>query len=212
MWKRTLLVMVVLVFAFPEVLLFAQEFIGIGLHGGLQNDTGNLSNQYRTIEYEPQNSALVGFSFKINMHFIFVRTGCDVAFVLNKSQIEDSTSQIESYSLRYVDVPGFVGFRFPLREVGEFYMGTGVVYYIGDVKYKLITSESSSETLAFARGWSFVTGIEFRIIPFARLYMEWQYHDSRSEAVINTEGNTYNDHHIDFSGHRIFLGAMYYII
>lgn len=190
----------------------AQEFIGLGIHGGLQNDTGNLSNQYPTLEYESQNSALVGFSFKINMYFLFVRTGCDVAFVLNKAKIEDANSQLEWYSLRYIDVPSFAGLRYPLREMGEFYMGLGLIYCIGDVRYKLKTAESSSDTLAFARGWALLTGIEFRLFPFARLYMEWHFHDSRSEAVINTEGTTYNNHYIDFSGHRIFLGMMYYLI
>lgn len=192
--------------------LFSQDFIGLGMHAGLHNDVGNQSNQNRMMDYEAQNNVLVGFSFKVNMYFLFVRTGCDVSFVLNKAKVENSSDELESMSLSYINVPAFAGFRFPLREMGELYMGMGISYHIGEMKYKLASASESDETLGFALGYGFVTGIEFKLFPFARIYMEWQYYESRSEATIKTEGASYNDYHIDFSGHRILIGAMYYII
>ncbi len=192
--------------------LAAEDYIGLGLHVGIHHDVGNPSNQNRMMDYEPQNNALLGFSFKLNMYFLFVRTGCDVSFVLNKAKVDNSSDELEYISLGYISVPAFIGLRFPLRELGELYMGIGFAYHIGELKYKLGTSANSDETLMIASGYGFVTGIEFKLLPFARVFMEWQYHDARSEANINTEGNTYNDYHVDFSGHRILLGAMYYLI
>lgn len=192
--------------------LFAQEFIGLGMHAGLHHDVGNQSNQNRMMDYEVQNNVLLGFSFKVNMYFLFVRTGCDVSFVLNKAKVENSSDELESMSLSYINVPAFLGLRFPLREMGELYMGMGISYHVGEMKYRLASASTSDDTLEVALGYGFVTGIEFKLFPFARIYMEWQYFDSRSDAAINTEGATYKDYHIDFSGHRIFLGAMYYII
>jgi hypothetical protein len=88
----------------------------------------------------------------------------------------------------------------------------GPAYHIGEFTYKLAASASSDDTMVITLGYGFVTGIEFKLLSFAHVFMEWQYHDARSEAEINTEGNTYNDYHVDFSGHRILLGAMYYLL
>jgi opacity protein-like surface antigen len=189
--------------------------LGIGVHLGAQHDVGNLSNQGGSFLYEPQNSMLMGFSFKANMSFLFFRTGCDVSMMINRNQGLDSTAVdgVEYASFSYLAVPGFIGIRYPLKNAGEFYMGAGVAYFIGTGEVKLVASAESEDVDAIALGYGFVTGIEFQLLPFLHLYMEWEYFDARSDPVMKSDAAlAWKDLHIDFSGHRILVGAMYYLL
>ncbi len=198
------------VFSLPVTLL-AHDIVGLGAHVGVHHDVGNLSNQNRSISLDPQNSLLVGFSFKLNAYFFFLRTGCDAAFVINRGNVLDGSDKIEHSSFSYLALPLFAGFRFPLKEAGEFYMGAGPAYFIGQGTIELDGGPSEDvETLSL--GYGFVTGIEFKLLKLIRLYIEWEYFDARSEPVMNTEGGSYDNFHLDFSGHRILLGVIYYII
>ena len=190
---------------------FAQDMLGLGVHLGVHHDVGNPSGQDPDLIYEPQNSLLLGFSFKINMHFLFLRTGFDTAFLVNKAKVHETSGSIESSSYKYIVVPAFIGIRYPLRNIGEFYMGAGVAYFLGTGNVTPLAG-SREDVDATASGYGFITGIEFKFFPSIHLYMEWEYFDSRSEAELNTAGESWDNYHVDFSGHRILLGAMYYII
>jgi len=194
------------------VTLLAQDFLGLGAHLGAHHDVGNMTNQNRSISQDPQNSLLVGFSFKANMYFLFFRTGCDASLTMNRGNVLDGSDEIEYSSFSYLTLPAFAGLRFPLKEAGEFYMGAGIVYFIGQGEIMLDGASSAEDVEAIALGYGLVTGIEFKLLQLLRLYMEWEYFDARSEPVMKTEGNTYDDFHMDFSGHRILIGVMYYII
>ena len=192
--------------------LAAQEIIGIGVHLGAHHDVGNLSGQDNNILHDPQNSLLAGFSLKANMAFLFFRTGCDVSMLANRSNVYDDTPVIEHSSLSYLSLPAFLGVRYPLKDIGELYMGAGMAYFIGTGEVKLAASATADDVEAIALGYGFVTGIEFKLLQFLNLYMEWEYFDVRSDPVLTTAGSTWDDFYIDFSGHRILVGAMYYLL
>lgn len=194
----------------------AEGMLGLGVHLGAHHDVGNMSNQDRNFLYDPQNSMLVGFSFKANMNFLFFRTGCDASMMLNRGNGLDNGTPtppvIEYASFSYLAIPGFLGIRYPLKDVGEFYMGAGVAYFIGTGEVKLTAAASAEDIEAIALGYGFVTGIEFKLHQLLNLYMEWEYYDARSDPVMKTGTTTWKDLHIDFSGHRVLLGAMYYLL
>ena len=191
----------------------AQDMLGLGVHFGLHHDVGNPSGQDPDLIYEPQNSLLLGFSFKINMYFLFLRTGFDAAFVINSSEVFETSGNIEESSYNYIVVPAFIGIRYPLRNIGEFYMGAGVAYFMGTGKVKPVGAASSEDIDYMSSGYGFLTGIEFKFFPSIHLYMEWEYFDTRSSALLKTNpANSWKDYHADLSGHRLLIGAMYYII
>ena len=66
--------------------------------------------------------------------------------------------------------------------------------------------------LATALGFGFIAGMQLHVSAKIRLYMEWEYIDARSGASMNTAAapTAWDNLYIDFSGHRILLGVMYY--
>ncbi len=62
----------------------------------------------------------------------------------------------------------------------------------------------------------FLAGIQLHITSSTSLYMEWMYIDAQSDPVITTTGtlnpNGYEDLFINYGGHRIMLGVMYYVL
>lgn len=208
-----ILTALILAIAFSSPLA-AEEVLGLGVHLGLHHDVGNISNQDRNILQDPQNSMLAGFSFKLNLSIFFIRTGCDISSQINRGNVLDSTppSAIEYTSLSYICLPGFLGIRYQLKDVGEFYMGAGMAYFLGAGEVKLAASATAEEVDASAYGYGLVTGIEFKLLQFLHLYMEWQYFDARSDPVLNTGAGTWKDYYVDFSGHRILIGAMYFLL
>jgi len=191
----------------------AQNYLGLGLHLGAQHNVGRLSDYNRNFEVEPQNSYLIGIAFKASYRFLFLRTGVDTSFILSRGEVlenSDPSDPVERYRLSYTQVPCFIGLNFPVQDIGEFYMGGGIAYFLGS---GTVTAASSVDIEATALGYGFISGIQILITPAVRLYMEWQYLDARSEAVANTVTGpqTWDNFYVDFSGHRMMLGLMYYV-
>ncbi len=207
---RKLIVSLAVFACFSASAASAEEHIGLGVHIGAHHDVGNFSDQNPSAMTDPQNSLLLGFSFKANIGFVFLRTGFDYSYVLNRGKVLENSDTVASYSIKYVCVPGFLGFRFPVRERGEFYMGAGMAYFItsGDVK---LASGASEDISAISYGYGIITGIEFKLLPEVRLYMEWEYFDARSDAQVQTTGS-WKNYYVDYTGHRVLLGVMYYLL
>ncbi len=192
--------------------LYADDILGIGVHLGGQHDVGKLSDQESGMQTDPQNNLLAGISLKANMSFVFLRTGIDTTFLLNKGKVYEDSSQIKTSKLEYTAIPGFLGLRFPVKDMGEFYMGGGAAYFLGSGQ--IVMADGTKEEInTTALGYGFITGIEFTLVSSMKIYMEWEYIDARSGAVMKTQ-TTYGwkNLHIDYTGHRILFGVMYYLI
>jgi opacity protein-like surface antigen len=189
----------------------AGENLGLGVHVGAHHNVGALTDQSPAAMTDPQNSLLLGFSLKVNMSFFFLRTGFDTTFTMNDGEVLEGSDQIESYSIQYVVVPGFAGFRFPIRDRGEMYMGAGMAYFIADGE--VTVAGASEDVSAINRGYGLLAGVEYRLLPDVHFYMEWQYYDAHSEALAKTQTSyTWDNYYLDYSGHRILLGVMYYML
>lgn len=212
MHKRRLFPLIVLLLMWP-VLAYPRQHIGLGLHLGAHHNVGRLSDYNGGFDLDPQNNYLIGFAFKANYRFLFLRTGVDTSFILNKGRVlenSDPNDPVQRYRITYTEIPCFIGLNFPVQDIGEFYMGGGIAYFIGN---GTVTTSTSTDIDATALGFGFITGIQIYITSTVRLYMEWQYLDARSEPVANTvtAPQTWDNYYIDFSGHRLLAGIMYYV-
>ena len=201
-----------LVLLFPSYAA-AQRNLGVGFHVGAHHDVGNMTSYNSQFEVEPQTSYIVGVSFKANLDFLFLRTGVDIAFPLIEGDVlenGDATDPIEKYSIGYTGLPLFVGVNFPVFDIGEFYLGGGIAYFLAT---GTVTHGGTEDTIsATALGFGFIAGMQLHVSAKIRLYMEWEYIDARSGASMNTAAaqTAWDNLYIDFSGHRILLGVMYY--
>ncbi|MCU0844683.1 MAG: outer membrane beta-barrel protein [Spirochaetes bacterium] len=191
----------------------AQQYLGVGFHVGAHHDVGNMSSYNSGFEIEPQTSCILGVSFKANLDFLFLRTGVDIAFPLTGGDVlenSDPTDPVEKYSISYTGLPLFLGINFPVFDIGEFYLGGGIAYFLatGTVTH----GGTEDDISASALGFGFIAGMQLRLTAATRLYMEWEYIDARSGATMNTSAApaTWDNLYIDFTGHRILLGIMYY--
>ncbi|TAL39265.1 MAG: hypothetical protein EPN93_02090 [Spirochaetes bacterium] len=192
----------------------AEQNFGVGIHVGAHHNVGNLDSYDPAMQIKPQTSLLLGCSFKANLGFFFMRAGVDTTFVFSKGEVLEPSSNdtVTSYEIRYSQVPVFAGLSFPVQDVGEFYMGGGGAYLLatGTVKHP-----AKEEISASAIGYGFLAGMQLTLTPNVRLYMEWEYIDARSAPVLATQpapADQWKNLYIDFTGHRILLGAMYYLI
>lgn len=209
--------LVMLLFASP---LMADRNIGVGLHLGGHHNTGNIDSFYQGAQVDPQNSLFVGISFKFAAPFAFLRTGADTSFVLNKGNILEDTSLsggssegLDTYELNYTMVPLFAGLRFPLQNRGVFYLGGGGAYFLGTGEVKSEASGTSESITATALAFGFISGMQLHITDTISLYMEWEYLNGRSKPVTQTSStSTYENFYVDYTGHRLQLGMMYYIL
>ncbi len=204
----------VVVFLLPSAAR-AQQYLGVGFHVGAHYDVGNMSSYNPGFEVEPQISYILGVSFKANYDFLFLRTGVDIAFPLLGGDVlenSDPTDPIEKYSISYTGLPLFVGLNFPVFDIGEFYLGGGIAYFLatGTVTH----GGAEDDISASALGFGFIAGMQLHLTASTRLYMEWEYIDARSGAAMNTVTGpqAWDNLYIDFTGHRILLGIMYYAI
>jgi opacity protein-like surface antigen len=204
----------VIVFLFPSAVR-AQQYLGVGFHIGAHHDVGNMSSYNSGFEVEPQTSYILGVAFKGNYDFLFLRAGVDIAFPLIEGDVienYDATDPVEKYSISYTGLPLFVGVNFPVFDIGEFYLGGGIAYFLatGTVTH----GGTEDDISASALGFGFIAGMQLRLTASTRLYMEWEYIDARSGASMNTVTGpqTWDNLYIDFTGHRILLGIMYYAI
>lgn len=192
--------------------LSAEDILGIGIHLGGHYNVGNINSQQPDILVESQTNLLLGLSLKTNFYFLFVRTGVDGTFLLNKGRVLEGSDQIQNYKIQYMSVPGFIGLRFPLKDSGECYIGGGIAYLwsYGSVK---VRGYPSYDLNSSALGYGFLCGISLSFPVYVQLYLEWQYIDARTAAVIKTQsGYDWKNFYIDFTGHRFFVGVIYYAI
>jgi opacity protein-like surface antigen len=210
---RILLVTLVFAAAFASSARADQNF-GVGIHVGAHHNVGNMDSYDPSMQIKPQTSFLLGCAFKANLGFFFMRAGVDTSFVFSKGEVLEpsSTDTVTSYEIQYSQVPFFAGLRFPVQDVGEFYLGGGGAYLLatGTVKHP-----AKEEISATAIGYGFLAGMQLTLTPNVRLYMEWEYIDARSAPVLATQvapADNWKNLYIDFTGHRILLGAMYYLL
>ncbi len=212
--SRKLLAIAVILISCAASAARAEEYFGVGFHVGGQQDVGNLSSYNPGFQTEPQVSYILGFAFKANYKYLFLRTGIDTAFAINDGEVLENSDAandpVTKYRINYTGVPLFFGLNFPVQDTGHFYLGGGAAYFLGTGS---VTHGGTKEDIeAAAYGFGFIAGIQLNLTAAVRLYMEWEYLDARSGAVLNTNSNeTWKNMYIDFTGHRILLGLMYYV-
>jgi opacity protein-like surface antigen len=203
---------IMMVFLCLPITLRANDVLGLGIHLGAHHNVGYVNEQDTSVLTDPQNSMLLGLALKVNAAFFFIRTGFDTTFLLNQGEVLENSGQVEKYKLNYVAIPLFLGLRFPVKDRGEFYMGGGMAYFLGSGEVTL-TSGATEDISAVNYGYGFITGVQFIVLPDVRFYMEWEYFEARSEAVLKTQtANAWDNFYIDYTGHRIILGVMYYLL
>ena len=82
MKKATCTLFIIALFMLAAVPVFAENYVGIGVHTGLHNNVGRLDSYDPDIQIEPQNNYILGFSFKTNLGFLFARFGVESTFLL----------------------------------------------------------------------------------------------------------------------------------
>jgi opacity protein-like surface antigen len=218
MFKKAIIYISLLIFLIGiYTSAFAQRYFGVGIHVGGQHDVGDLTTFYPNAQTEPQNSVIFGVAIRLSVPFFFIRTGGDASFTLNKGKVleDQATVGVNEYNVQYTMLPLYAGLQFPLRDRGAFYLGGGVSYFYGTGSVKL-SDNSSQDIDATAFGAGFLAGMQLHVTSSFSLYMEWMYVDARSKPVITTTGTynpkNYKDLFIDYSGHRIMIGVMYYVL
>jgi opacity protein-like surface antigen len=218
MFKKAIIYISLLIFLIGiHTSAFAQRYFGVGIHIGGQHDVGDLTTFYPTAQTEPQNSVIFGVAIRLSVPFFFIRTGGDASFTIDKGKVleDQATVGVNEYNVQYTMLPLYAGLQFPLGDRGAFYLGGGVSYFYGTGSVKL-SDNSSQDINATAFGAGFLAGMQLHVTSSFSLYMEWIYVDARSKPVITTTGtynpNNYKDLFIDYSGHRIMIGVMYYVL
>ena len=196
---------------------YAQRYAGIGIHLGAHHDVGDITTFYPDAKTDPQNSILFGIAVRLSVPYFFIRTGADTSFTLNKGKVleDEAAVGVKSYNVKYAMIPFYAGLQFPLLDKGVFYLGGGISYFYGTGNVRL-SDGSSKDIDATCLGTGFLAGIQLHITSSTSLYMEWMYVDAQSDPVITTTGtlnpNGYEDLFINYGGHRIMLGVMYYVL
>ncbi len=189
--------------------------IGFGLHIGAQHDVGNFGSNDPSIQIDPQNNYFLGFSSKSNFFsFLFIKLGVDSTLLINKGEVlENSSAEIESLKIHYVSIPLFLGFNYKIMDVGNFYMGPGLAYLLGRGRITCTAPALSDDIDTNTWGYGFIAGIELELTSSIRFYFELEYLDGRSTAVQQTQSsNEWKNFYINYSGPRLILGIMYYVI
>jgi opacity protein-like surface antigen len=211
---RKLLVNTILMLCLYPCTARAEQYLGVGFQLGMQHDVGNISSYNSKLETDPQNNFLIGLAIKADYKLLFLRTGVGTTILMNKGEVTGKndptdTDTISQYRISYMDVPAYIGMNFPVQTVGEFYMGCGMNFFLATGS---ITHTSKQDISAYAFGYGFILGMQININSIFRLYMEWTYTEGRTGPIMSTTTNAWKNFTIDFSGNRIVLGIMYYII
>lgn len=188
------------------------NYIGVGLHVGTQYNVGNLNEYSNSIQYDPQINAIVGFSAKFDLKFFFIRPGVDLSFKMIDGKVLNSSSVIEKTKITYYAAPCFIGLNLPVKEIGTFYLGGGAAYMIAAGSIKLASVATATEISNTGWGYGFISGINMSINNKLGLYMEWQYLEYMTDPIVQTGSHTWKDLAIDYSGHRISVGVIYYLL
>lgn len=179
----------------------------------MHNNTGNPDTYDPSIQIDPQNSILLGFSFKTNYTFLFTRFGADITFLINKGRVRENSSEIASTDIQYLSLPLFIGCNFRILDTGNLYMGPGVSYFSARGRINSTVPTLSEDISATGWGFGFITGIEYSLLLKINIYFEWEYLNGRSGSSIQSQSaHEWDDMYIDFTGHRLMLGVRYYLI
>ena len=213
MIKRLFLYLLITFFSFSDIVK-GEDFVSFGFHVGAQHNVGMLESYDPAIQIDPQNNYFLGISSKLNFAPLFIRFGIDIAFMINDGEVlENSSTEIESTKIQTISSPFFFGYNYHVLDIGNFYMGPGLSYIFGRGRIISKTPALSDDINATSLAFGFVAGIEFELSPVFRFYFEWNYLDGRSEPVQQTQTtDNWDNFYIDFSGHRILFGVLYYII
>lgn len=211
MIKRIALYLLVAIIFCPGIAA-ADDYIGVGIHPGIHHDVGNLDSYDSSIQNDPQNNYFLGISFKTNLSFVFARFGADTTFLINKGEVLENSNEIKYSKIQYVALPLFLGYNFKVLDVGNFYMGPGLAYFIA--RGHISTSTGLSEDInASGWGYGFIAGIEYKLSLKLDFYVEWQYFNGRSGPATRTDStNNWENFYVDFTGYRFLFGIRYYLI
>jgi opacity protein-like surface antigen len=209
--KKIVLLPLLLLLFFRYSDINAGEYIGVGGHAGLQYDVGNLSGQ-KGADFKGQHNVILGVTLKLDRDPLFFRTGADRTLLLAKGEVlNNSIGTLESVNIQYTSIPLYAGLNFRIRDRGKFYIGFGIVYIMGSGEVKTTAEKVKINETDFGTG--FLTGVQLRVGNNTRVFAEWEYISGRTKPVINTSStNTWKDFSVDYTGHRIYIGASYYIL
>ncbi len=209
--KKTVLISLLLILVFSYSGINAGEYVGVGGHAGLQYDVGNLSGQ-KGADFEGQHNVILGVTLKLDRDPVFFRTGADRTILFSKGKVlNNSIGTLESVNIQYTSIPLYAGLNFRIRDRGKFFMGFGLVFIMGSGELETTTEKVKIKENDFGTG--FLTGVQLRAGNNIRIIAEWEYISGRTGPVINTSTtNTWKDFSVDYTGHRIYIGASYYIL
>jgi opacity protein-like surface antigen len=209
--KKIILLPLLLLLVFDHSEMDAGEYVGIGGHAGLQYDVGNLGEQ-KGADFEGQHNVILGVTLKLDRDPLFFRTGADRTILFAKGKVlNNSIGTLESVNIQYTAIPMYAGLNFRIRDRGKFYIGFGLVFIIGSSELKTTAEKVKVNENDFATG--FLTGVQLRVGNNIRVFAEWEYLSGRTGPVVNTSTtNTWKDFSVDYTGHRIYIGASYYVL
>ncbi len=200
------IIFVIAAFLLIQGTLLAEGKISAGVTAGYQYDTGNLSDK-SGVEADTEQNLSIGAAFKLDMGFLFFRSGCEYSYPVEKGRVYNRyTGDMIETSLSFYEVPVYAGLNLPVRGYGFFYLGGGGSYIFGTGYVKTDRKYSISEQLF---GFGFLAGIESEIYNDASFIFEWEYMAARSSPVASASG-VYDDYCIDYTGNRFRFGVIYH--
>jgi opacity protein-like surface antigen len=204
--KRIIVIIALLMFIFTGR-LFAEDILGFGLHLGAQSNVGNINTYSPGFDLDPRENFFLGFSIKMNLAFLFIRSGVDT-FTKSASSIDN---RYTAYKANFLGIPAFFGLSYRIQNTGEFYMGGGLAHFYVWGTVKDASKDVNIDTGATTYG--VLMGMQLNVSTSARLYLEWIYLDGSTEPVLGskTSGN-YKELYIKLTGNRIQFGVMYYLL
>jgi opacity protein-like surface antigen len=213
MIKRIILYTFAIIICFSN-LVSAEDYLGVGAHLGFHHDVGNLESQNSDIQIDPQNNYFLGFSFKTNFSLLFARFGADTTFLINRGEVLENsgTSEIVNAKIHYLSLPLFFGFNYKVLDLGNFYMGPGLSYFVARGHITSSDASLSKDISASGWGYGFMAGIEYKLSNKIDFYFEWEYLDGKSKPVMQSSPTNWDDFYVDFTGHRLIFGIRYYLI
>jgi len=188
-------------------MLYAEDKFSAGLTAGYQYDAGMLSEK-AGVQAKVQQNVSAGLVLKFDMNRIFLRTGVEYSYPLQKGEILNAgAGLVEGTAISFIETPVYAGINLVLRDFGSFYIGGGGSYIFGSGNVKTSSGRKKINEQIF--GYGIISGIQYEIYSNASLLFEWEYMSARTSPVASTNG-VYDDYSIDYTGQRIRIGAVYH--
>lgn len=200
--KRRIYIILFMLSFIPAAASAAGRISG-GLYAGYQYDVCGLSN--RDIGVDLQQNVALGGMLKIDIGFLFFRTGADFSYPVEAGTTAGNVEKTKTY---FIEVPVYAGLNIPVRNYGLFYMGGGGSYIFGMGKIDTASDSVSISEQLF--GYGFIAGIESAITSDVSFFLEWEYMTAISSPVAASAAAGPEDFRMDYSGNRIRLGVMYH--